>query len=217
MSTSNQADIFKHTALILIDIQRAFFESSSYFGSERSNPDFVNTVMSLLAKFRSFQIPAEGSGPLIVHVYHISSNPDSPLYRGKPGVAFVDFAEPREHEPRFSKGVNSAFVGTGLAELLRKRDIRELYVCGLTTEHCVSTSTRMAANLGILDRENGKGELEKGRIVLVDDATAAYNKGDISAELVHKVNVACLDEEFCEAKSATEVMDEMNTRWTAKG
>jgi isochorismate hydrolase len=48
----------------------------------------------------------------------------------------------------FRKHVNSAFIGTGLEAYLQTQGIRDLVLVGLTTDHCVSTSARMAANLG---------------------------------------------------------------------
>ena len=51
-----------------------------------------------------------------------------------------------------TKGVNSAFIGTQLEEILKESEVRTLVIAGLTTDHCVSTTTRMAANLGVCER-----------------------------------------------------------------
>ena len=86
------------------------------------------------------------------------------------------------------KHVNSAFIGTDLENTLKKDGISEVVIAGLTTEHCVSTSTRMAANLGF-------------KVQLISDATAAFNKIGIngetySAALAHSLELANLKDEF---------------------
>ena len=91
-------------------------------------------------------------------------------------------------EPLFTKNVNSAFIGTDLEDLLRKQGIEQLVVVGLTTNHCVSTSVRMAANLGF-------------EVILISDATATFDRVGLNGEvfpatLVHETSLASLHEEF---------------------
>jgi len=99
-----------------------------------------------------------------------------------------------------AKSVNSAFIGTNLEDVIRehfRNGKGVLYIAGLTTDHCVSTTTRMAGNLGVADARNENVELgEKGEVVLVQDATAAWKKSEdgFDAELVHKVHVESLKE-----------------------
>jgi nicotinamidase-related amidase len=117
------------------------------------------------------------------------------------------------------KHVNSAFIGTGLECYLKEHGIRQLIVAGITTDHCVSTSVRMAANLGVVDLYpegkpvlNGDGSqgkavpVDEGRIVLVGDATATWAKGGFDAETVHAVTLASLDGEFADVMATEQVI-----------
>ena len=95
---------------------------------------------------------------------------------------------PQEGEPIIKKNVNSAFIGTDLQQQLDSSGIRNVVIVGLTTDHCVSTTARMAANYGFVT-------------YVVYDATATFNKkgfkGEVySAELIHNTALASLSGEF---------------------
>lgn len=123
-------------ALVLVDIQ-AGFDAPTW--GPRNNPDAETRAGALLAHWR-------GAGAPVVHVRHVSTEKGSPL-SGK-GTEFKSEVAPRGREPVFEKSVNSAFIGTGLESHLRGLGAQRLVICGLTTPHCVSTTARMAANLG---------------------------------------------------------------------
>jgi nicotinamidase-related amidase len=195
-----------NTALLLIDNQKGF-EHPTHWGRTRSNPAFEKNTAALLKAFRDAQQGDQGSGPHIFHVYHSSKDPTSPLHTSSPGIDFLPFSEPLPGEPILSKSVNSAFIGTNLERLLREKHIRLLYIAGLTTDHCVSTSTRMAANLGVTEyADQGKGE-----VVLIQDATATFERGQWDAETVHSVQVETLKGEFARIAETAGVIEELSS------
>lgn len=178
------------TTLLLIDSQRGFTHPT-HWGRARSNPGYEANVATLLSHFRALRLAHPGAGPGIIHVRHASQDPKSPLHPDAAGYAWMPYTTPIAGEEVVTKGVNSAFIGTDLEEMLRAAGTRRLYVAGLSTDHCVSTSVRMAGNLGVVDGEWGKGE-----VVLVGDATACWEKvgGGWKAEIVHAVHVESLRE-----------------------
>ncbi len=179
-------------ALLLIDLQKGFDDPS---WGRRNNPEAEEKAASLLLFWRNNSWP-------VIHVRHCSLEPGSTLAPGHPGCEFKDITKPIGGEKQFQKTVNSAFIGTGLEEYLRSHSIDSLVVAGLTTDHCVSTSTRMAGNLGF-------------DVTLVSDATATFDrKGHDgafhSAEEIHAIHVASLNGEFCTVKSTAEILEKNN-------
>ena len=87
-----------------------------------------------------------------------------------------------------TKKVNSGFIGTNLEENLKVNEISTVVITGITTPHCVSTTTRMSGNLGF-------------NTYLISDATAAYGLKDqndryYDAETIHNISLATLHDEF---------------------
>lgn len=166
-------------ALLLIDFQQGIDDPRH---GRRSNPDAEANAAALLARWRE-------TGRPVLHVHHASVEPDSPLRPERPGYAVTPGLAPRDGEPVIVKHANSAFIGTGLEARLRDAGIDRLVVAGLTTDHCVSTSVRMAGNLGF-------------GVILAGDAAATHARtGPDGAvhdpETVHAVALASLHREFC--------------------
>jgi nicotinamidase-related amidase len=174
--------------LLLIDVQQGFDDRR---WGRRNNPDAEANIASLLAEWRRRGLP-------IVHVQHCSVEPNSPLRPDRSGCSFKPEAMPLAGEVQFKKSVNSAFIGTGLEAYLREQRFETLVIAGLTTDHCVSTTTRMAGNLGF-------------RVILVSDATATFDRrgpdGTLySADEIHRIHLASLHGEFCVVRRTAEVM-----------
>jgi len=181
----------QNTALLLIDFQKGF--SAPLWGA-RNNPDAEANAMRLLAAWGA-------AGAPVVHVRHLSREPDSPL--GRTGAAWIDGLAPQADEVVFEKHVNSAFIGTGLHDWLCSRDLGALVIAGLTTPHCVSTSCRMAANLGF-------------QVTLAHDACAAFASNadtswcpdapPVTPQQIHDMAISQLHGEFVTARSAAAIL-----------
>ena len=179
------------TALLLIDIQQGLDDPS---WGQRNNPEAERNIAELLAAWRA-------AGRPVVHVQHMSVRTTSPLRPGLPGNAFKPEAAPLPGEPIFRKTVNSAFMGTGLETHLRANDIGTVVIAGLTTDHCVSSSARMAANLGF-------------ETIVVADGTATHERtgpdGEhLTAEQMHRAALASLHGEFATVRRTRDILAEI--------
>ena len=162
--------IVDRPALILMDIQKAF-ENIAYWGGQRNNDNAEVNASELLKIWRDNKLP-------IFHIKHCSSNPNSLLNEANKGNEFKDIVTPIDGEAIIKKNVSSAFIGTDLKDRLDSEKISKLVIVGLTTDHCVSTTVRMANNFGY-------------DTFVVSDATATFNnKGlegqNYSADLMHE-------------------------------
>jgi nicotinamidase-related amidase len=164
--------------LIVIDVQRAFDDPA---WGERNNPDAEARIADAIAAWR------ERGAPL-VHVRHRSAEPGGTFVPGTDAFEFKPEAQPLEGEPVITKDVNSAFIGTDLEERLRAEGVESVALVGLTTDHCCSTTARMAANLGF-------------ETWVLGDAMATFARRAPDGELIdaaemHRTALASLHEEF---------------------
>jgi nicotinamidase-related amidase len=181
------------TALVVIDVQKAF-DNLENAGMRRNNPDAVKQIGRLLAAFRS-------KGARVIHIRHAGLGPTSAFRPEGPGYPVQEAAREIPGESVIVKSVNSAFIGTDLAGLLRRSKVQTIVIVGATTNHCVETTTRMAGNLGFDAR-------------LVRDATWAFDRigpdGDHhAAEDIHTMTLVNLSEEFAEVVTTSEVIEEL--------
>lgn len=185
---------YSGTALLLVDVQQGL-ESPTL--GQRNNPMAEANMAALLDEWRSRNAP-------VIHIRHCSTEAGSALRPGLPGNAFKPEVQPLANEPVFDKSANSAFVGTDLERYLRAAHLSRLVIVGLTTDHCVSATTRTASDLGF-------------DVTLVADATAAFERVGFdgvhySADEIHRVNLVSLDGEFCRVRSTAAVTAKLRDR-----
>jgi len=178
-----------NAVLLVIDVQRGFDDPC---WGRRCNPQMEARIAELLDAWRATDRP-------IVHARHMSTDPTSPLRPGQPGNDFKRIAAPMPGERVFEKRVNSCFIGTSLEAELRRGGHDTLVLAGLTTNHCVSTTARMAGNLGFATW-------------VVSDATAAFDRvgpdGILhEAKLIQAIALSDLHGEFATVIDTSGVLE----------
>ena len=183
----------QNPALLIVDVQKGMNEEA-YYGGNRNNRGAEANMRLILERWRTRRWP-------VFHIQHSSQNPESPLHASRPGFEIKDEVSPQVGETVIVKSVNSAFIGTDLKKRLDEAKINTLVIVGLTTNHCVSTTTRMAGNYGY-------------QTFLVSDATATFDSVGIrgekyDAETIHLTSLASLNREFAEVVDAETLLSEV--------
>lgn len=172
----------KHTALVIIDMQRDFVEPGG-FGASLGND--VTPLQAIVPALERLLAAWRAQGAFVVHTRegHAPDLHDCPdakrlrgnpnlrigdigsmgriLIQGEPGHAIVDALAPIEGEVVIDKPGKGAFYATDLDGELRARGITHLVLTGVTTEVCVQTTMREANDRGYT-------------CLLVEDATDSY-------------------------------------------
>ncbi len=175
-------------ALVIVDLQKAFDDPRF---ARRNNPDAEANIGRLLTAWRT-------GGRPVIHVQHLSREPDSPYRPGQPGCDFKEEVRPQAGELVVQKSTNSAFIDTGLGPYLESKGIDTLVIVGVATNNCVEATVPMAGNLGY-------------QTYLVADATATSDRTDLAgriwrAEEIQALTLANLDREYATVASTDEIL-----------
>lgn len=177
-----------NNALLVIDMQKGFDDPS---WGVRNNPHAEANGMKVLNHWRALARP-------VFIVRHDSLSPESSLRPGQAGNDLKPGFAPAGDDRLVTKHVNSAFIGTYLETQLRRAGMTAVTLFGLTTDQCVSTTARMASNLGFAT-------------TLVEDACACFAQtsfhGDVvSADVLHMAHVTTLLTEFARVVTTEDVL-----------
>ena len=158
------------TALVVIDTQQAFVADRDE-GYPWANPDAPDRIADLLAGFRA-------KGLSVIHVHHHGTDPRDSFHPDNPLSAPMQVALPVGGETVVIKTGSSAFIGTGLEDMLRAAGFDKLVLAGGAANFCVESTARMAGNLGFQTTVVGDAlinfqkTLRDGRVMPAGDVLA---------------------------------------------
>jgi nicotinamidase-related amidase len=126
-------------ALIVVDVQESFRQRPLW--RTVSTPD-------LLAKVDTLVRCARAEGDLVAWLLHAEPGTKGVFDPALGHVRVMPELVPDEGEPVLTKTSYNAFTTTNLGQQLTIRGIRDLVVCGIRTEQCCETTTRVGCDLG---------------------------------------------------------------------
>ncbi|UZE09686.1 cysteine hydrolase family protein [Pseudomonas sp. B21-053] len=164
-----------HTALLLVDMQRAWLEPQ--FDPHLNDPDaeyfLTRTHMQVVPNQRRLLSAFRGARQNVLHTLIESLTADGRdrsldhklsdmhLPKGSPQARIIDDLTPTENEVVLPKTSSGVFNSTNIDYVLRNLEVRHLVIAGIVTDQCVDMAVRDAADRGYL-------------ITLVEDACATY-------------------------------------------
>ncbi len=147
-----------NTAVLVVDMQRAFFDNNDSLGQAGVD---VTPLRAAIPGTKRLIADARAAGVPVIYtryVYHEGMADFGPirgvkaeervaansLGAGEPEIEIIDELAPLPGEIVIDKSRPSAFYGTRLEPVLTGLGIRNLVICGVTTNICVETTARDA-------------------------------------------------------------------------
>jgi nicotinamidase-related amidase len=147
--------------LIIINAQNGLFDATQ---EGRNNSEAEKNIARLLDHWRAKK-------RRIIHVKHVSDNPESIFFRHSVGCNFLKAVEPQGSEVIIEKTKSSAFTDTSLEATLNKESCTRILLVGFTANECIDATARDAAAM----------EFET---FVVGDGTATFDLRDKSGKLI---------------------------------
>ncbi|MHC8350205.1 cysteine hydrolase family protein [Pseudomonas sp. RT4P38] len=164
-----------HTALLLVDMQRAWLEPQ--FDPHLNGPDaeyfLTRARLQVMPNQRRLLSAFRNAGQNVLHTIIESLTADGRdrsldhklsdmhLPKGSPQARIIDDLTPAENEIVLPKTSSGVFNSTNIDYVLRNLGTRHLIIAGIVTDQCVDMAVRDAADRGYL-------------VTLVEDACATY-------------------------------------------
>lgn len=181
-------ELSDRAVLIVINAQNGLFHDAT---EKRNNEGAEKNILRLLSLWRSKQRE-------VIHVKHVSDNPESRFFRGSNGSDFLSSVTPTSGEDVIEKTKSSAFTQTELTETLNRLVASEVVLVGFTANDCIDATARNAAELGFT-------------AVVVSDATATFDLREstgrlVKADRIHKLTLLNIHSFSANVLSTLEVL-----------
>jgi len=197
----------RRTALVNVDLQNCFVEGS---------PVAAPRGLEVLQRINLLSAKCREAGIMVIHARHVlrpdGSNAgilseipvvrEGMINRDSDSAAFHRQLVINEKDVILEKPRFCAFHGTDLELLLRSRGIDTIIVTGISTSVCCETTAREAA-------------VRDFHVLFVDDATATFGIGDLSAEDIQKATCATIGFVFGKVVTSDEMMRAISGRTSA--
>lgn len=152
------------TALLIIDVQHALCAGEyECFEIKR----VIENINGLSARAREAEIP-------VIFIQHEEGDL---LKHDSKGWQLADGLETSSQDLRVRKTTPDSFYQTSLRQLLQKREVDRLIICGLQTDYCVNATVRQALTLGydVVLAADAHSTVDNGNMT-ADDIIAEHNK-----------------------------------------
>lgn len=179
--------------LLLVDIQNDYFPNGKMELMGIKNAAYNAEL--LLRKFRKEDLP-------LIHIQHVSLHPDATFFLPDSyGVDINEEVAPLGDETIIKKHYPNSFRDTDLLEILQKKEIDTLTICGAMSHMCVDATTRAAFDLGFF-------------CIVAEDACATrdllFQDKTIKADKVHASFMAALSAPYAEVISTKSILERMD-------
>ncbi|MGW8483176.1 cysteine hydrolase family protein [Microbacterium sp. NPDC055903] len=164
-------------ALIVIDMQNAFLKEEYSLGIAESQQPFASAIPGTAKLIEAAR--ANGVPVIYTRYAYLPGNEDQldPMGRAEGSavsprlvadtvdIEIIDELAPVDGDIVLDKSRPSAFYGTRLEPFLTARGIRNVVICGVTTNICVETTARDASQRGyktyVIEDAVGEAELSR--------------------------------------------------------
>jgi nicotinamidase-related amidase len=167
------------SALLVIDMQKAFLERNSPLALPGASK-IVPRIQKLISQFRKSGMPIFFTRVYHDDMYkgvypqlfpdHFDSKGKPLLRRNFPNFQIIDELKPEPKDIIIDKSRYSAFYGTKLESILRRKQINTLVIVGLATNVCCESTARDAF-------------FRNFRVIVVSDMNVTYSKKAHEASL----------------------------------
>jgi nicotinamidase-related amidase len=129
-----------NNCLLLVDLQNDYFPGGRM--------ELVG-IQEAAAKAQVLLNDFRNSKSAIIHIQHISTRPGATFFLPETdGSKINSLVVPQGNEIVVVKNYPNSFRDTSLEEILKKKNINHLVICGAMSHMCIDATTRAAFDLG---------------------------------------------------------------------